>query len=131
MRFDSEYVQNLMHKVQCFPEDIIQLRTNILEKFQRQDFDLMSDPRYFDDWSGKQSYIALGNMMTAAALLGIDSCPIEGFDSATINQLLAEQIGLDLSHWSVAYMVAFGYRKQAPARAKTRQAAEQVIEWFN
>ena len=131
MRFDSEYVQNLMHHVQCFPEDIIQLRTSILEKFQRQDFDLMSNPRYFDDWSGKQTYIALGNMMTAAALLGIDSCPIEGFDCAVINQLLAEQIGLNLEHWRVAYMVAFGYRKQAPARAKTRQTQAQVIEWFN
>ena len=131
MRFDSEYVQNLMHHVQCFPEDIIQLRTSILEKFQRQDFDLMSNPRYFDDWSGKQTYIALGNMMTAAALLGIDSCPIEGFDCAVINQLLAEQIGLDLEHWRVASMVAFGYRKQAPARAKTRQTQAQVIEWFN
>lgn len=131
MRHDSDYVQTLMRQVQCFPEDIIALRTAILEKFQRHDFDLLSDPRYFDEWSIRQSYIALGNMMTTAALLGIDSCPIEGFEQAAVNQVLVEAIGLDPGHWGVAYMVAFGYRKQPPARVKTRQTQAQVVEWLN
>jgi nitroreductase len=38
---------------------------------------LDTDKKLFD-WSSKQTYLAL-NMMTAAALTGIDSCPIEGF----------------------------------------------------
>ena len=38
-------------------------------------------------WSGlKQTYIALGNMMTSAALLNIDSCPMEGFDLDAVTQ---------------------------------------------
>ena len=130
MHHDSDYVQNLMRYVQCFPEEIIQLRTSILEKFQRHDFDLLSHPRHFDEWSTRQTYIALGNMMTTAAMLGIDSCPIEGFEQAGVNQVLVETIGLDVEHWGVAYMVAFGYRKQAPARVKTRQTQAQVVEWL-
>ena len=35
-------------------------------------------------WTAKQSYIALGNMMTAAAFVGIDSCPIEGFEKENV-----------------------------------------------
>jgi nitroreductase len=50
---------------------------NFIE-FQERDFDLDTDKKLFD-WSSKQTYIALGNMITAAALTGIDSCPIEGF----------------------------------------------------
>ena len=40
---------------------------------------LSSDDNIYS-WTAKQSYIALGNMMTAAAIKGIDSCPIEGFE---------------------------------------------------
>lgn len=130
MRYDSYYVQNLMRNVQQFPEDIIALRTSILEKFQRQDFDLMASPRHFNDWSMKQTYIALGNMMTTAAMLGIDSCPIEGFDQKAVNDVLAETIGLDLQDWGVSYMLTFGYRKHEPGRAKTRQPIEQVVDWY-
>ena len=43
--------------------------------------DLLDGPRsaLIDQWSTNQLYIALGTFMTAAALLGIDTCPIEGF----------------------------------------------------
>ena len=48
-----------------------------------------------DDWSSKQTYIALGNMMTTAALLGIDSCPMEGFSLDTVTDILANKGILD------------------------------------
>src|SRR5690606_25278261 len=32
-------------------------------------------------WAAKQTYIALGNLLSAAADLKIDSCPMEGFDA--------------------------------------------------
>jgi hypothetical protein len=46
-------------------------------EFQESDFDLDTDKKLFD-WSRKQTYIALGNMMTSAALVGID-VPLKGF----------------------------------------------------
>jgi len=130
MRYDSDFVQNFMRQVQLFPEDAAATRTGILEKFQREDFSLLDSERAINDWSGKQSYIALANMMTAAAMLGIDSCPIEGFAHQAVQQLLATEIGVDLNDWSVAYLLAFGYRKTAPARPKTRQPQADVVEWL-
>lgn len=130
MRYDSEYVQDFMRHIQNFPEDAAQTRTAILKKFQEQDFALFESERAMVDWGGKQTYIALANMMTAAALIGIDSCPIEGFEQEALQQLLAEQIDLDLNAWSVAYLVAFGYRNGPPARPKTRHELTDIVQWF-
>jgi hypothetical protein len=58
------------------PADVIEMYSKFYREFQESDFDLDTDKKLFD-WS--QTYIALGNMMTSAALVGIDSCPIEGF----------------------------------------------------
>ena len=131
MRYDSAFVQHFMREVQQFPEDIIALRSSFLEQFQREDFDLLSSERAMTDWSGKQTYIPLANMLTAAAMIGIDSCPIEGFTQQAVEQVLADEIGLDLQQWGVAYLVAFGYRKEQPARAKTRQGLDAVVEWVS
>ena len=131
MRYDSEYVQNFMRQVQKFPEEAAVMRTGILEKFQRLDFALLDSERHINDWAGKQTYLPLANMMTAAALIGIDSCPIEGFEKAGLEQVLAEDMGIDLQGWEAAYLLAFGYRIQAPARPKTRQDMAEIVQWFN
>jgi len=130
MRYDSAYLQYMMREVQHYPEDIIQLRSGLIEKFQRSDFDLLGSERTLTDWATRQTYLPLANMMTAAALIGIDSCPIEGFERAEVERILAEQAGVDLDQWAAAYMVAFGYRKNPPPRPKTRQGLEQVVEWL-
>jgi len=128
MRYDNDYVQHFMRDVQKFPDDAIQARTCMLKKFQEQDFALLDSDRAMTDWSGKQTYIALGNMMTAAALIGIDSCPIEGFALEAVEQVLSDDIGLDTTNWSVAYLLGLGYRKAPPARPKTRQDKAAVIQ---
>ncbi|MDF9842539.1 nitroreductase [Paenibacillus sp. PastF-1] len=61
-------------------------------------------------------------------MIGIDSCPIEGFNMELIEQTLEAEGILDREHFGLACMVAFGYRKAEP-RAKTRQTAGQVIQW--
>jgi nitroreductase len=58
------------------------------------------------EWSSKQTYIALANMMNAGASIGIDSCPIEGFERENIEKLL----DIDISHYRVSVLVPFGYR---------------------
>jgi len=131
MRYDSEFVQNFMRQIQHFPEEACVARTTVLEKFQKQDFALLESERAIGDWAAKQTYLPLANMMTAAALIGIDSCPIEGFDKSALEQVLAQELAVDLENWGVAYLVAFGYRAGEPARPKTRQALESVVEWFN
>ena len=47
------------------------------------------------NWSNKQAYIGLGVLLTAAADLGIDACPMEGFDAAKFDEILGlNKLGL-------------------------------------
>lgn len=130
MRYDSGYVQNFMRQVQKFPEEAAVARGAILEKFQRNDFALLESERAMNDWAARQTYLPLANMMTAAALIGIDSCPIEGFEREALEQVLARELAVNLEQWGVAYLLAFGYRKGESARPKTRQEMAAVVEWF-
>ena len=76
-------------------------------------------------WTSKQSYIAAGNMMTAAATLGIDSCPIEGFDKNQVEEILE----LDRSKYQLSLVLPFGYRTN-PQSEQQRQSIEDVVEFI-
>lgn len=129
MRFDSAYVADFMRNVQKLPKDVVEKKKAKYQKFQSSDFSLLGDPRYLHDWAGKQVYIALGNMMTSAAMIGIDSCPIEGFDLAETEALLADAGALDRDQEGLAVMLALGYRIN-PQPAKTRQPMSQLVRWI-
>ena len=80
-----------------------------------------------DAWSAKQVYIALGDFLTSAALLGIDACPMEGFDPAQHDQIL----GLGADGYSAVVMATVGYRAEDDKHArapKVRFKTEEVIE---
>jgi nitroreductase len=127
MKWNSEYIPRFMREVQQFPDDIIKVRSTFIEHFQKSDFDLTDERKLFD-WASKQAYIALGNMMTAAAMIGIDSCPIEGFKQKETDVLLSQSFGIDTTQYGLSYMVAFGYRLNEP-RAKTRRTMQDVVTW--
>jgi nitroreductase len=79
------------------------------------------------DWSIRQVYIALGQFMTAAALLGIDTCPMEGIDPAKYDEVL----GLAGGDYSTAVVCPAGYRAETDKYAtlpKVRYAASELIE---
>ncbi len=57
-------------------------------------------------WSSRQVYIASANMMTAAASIGIDSCPMEGFDRNAVEQIT----GIDTETYGIVLLLPFGYR---------------------
>lgn len=54
------------------------------------------------DWTSKQTYIALANMLTGAAAIGVDSCPIEGFNYDKMNEVLAAEGLFDPNEWGVS-----------------------------
>ncbi|MDD2400104.1 MAG: NAD(P)H-dependent oxidoreductase [Sulfurovum sp.] len=85
---------------------------------------LKSDEKTFA-WTARQTYIALANMMSAAAFVGIDSCPIEGFEKENVEEIL----GLDTLKWQVSVMVAFGYRKNEQSK-QLRLPFEEVVEFI-
>ena len=77
-------------------------------------------------WARNQAYIALGNLLTSAALLGIDACPMEGFDRAQYDEIL----GLKAQGYASAVIAALGYRLPADKYAsapKVRFPKEQLI----
>nr|WP_251055689.1 MULTISPECIES: nitroreductase family protein [unclassified Exiguobacterium] len=128
MHFDAPYINHMMQDVIGLTPEAQKGRHSFYRQFQEADFDLVSSKRAMRDWSAKQTYIALGNMMTSAAQIGIDSCPIEGFDQQAIEQLLREE-GHLTDNLNVAVMAAFGYRNAAPAHAQTRQAIADLVDW--
>jgi len=125
---DSDYIKYMMEEVQELPQEIVQAKGTTYDKFLRTGFRLQENERVMFEWSCRQTYLALGNMMTAAALIGIDSCPMEGFESDNIEKVLIQEGIMDPEHFGISCMVAFGYRLHEPNK-KTRQAAEQIIRW--
>jgi nitroreductase len=128
VRYDSEYVLDQMKNVQNMPEEVVTYFIGALKNVQEVR-GLLENERLLYEWSAKQTYIAMGNMMTAAALAGIDSCPIEGFDYAAVDHILEEDGLLEGGNLKASVMVAFGYRNEEPKRAKTRSNMDKIIIW--
>lgn len=79
-----------------------------------------------DTWATKQTYIALGNFMTSAALIGIDTCPMEGIVPSQYDEIL----GLAAQGYQTVVVAAAGYRASGDkyaAMPKVRFTAEEVI----
>lgn len=129
VRYDSEYVMRLQKEVKNYPDHLIEKLLPRYREFQESDWHLLDNERALFDWSCKQTYIALGNMMTAAALIGIDSCPIEGFDYDRVHQVLEQEGLLEEGRLDVSVMAAFGYRAQEPKYPKSRQKLEDIVRW--
>ena len=84
-------------------------------------------PEYVAQWSKNQAYIALGQLMGAAALLGIDTCPMEGFVATKYDEIL----GLAGTDYTTCVLLPVGYRSSDDKYAslpKVRFEAKDVIE---
>ena len=80
-------------------------------------------------WAKLQSYIALGNFMTCAALLGIDCCPMEGF----VPNVYDEVLGLEEKGLTTAVLCPAGYRAtddKYGSLAKIRYPKEDLFEYL-
>lgn len=87
--------------------------------------DTLSSDENIYHWSAKQTYIALGNMMTSAAYIGVDSCAIEGFEKENIEKLL----DIDTTKHQVAVLLALGYRVNEQS-TQQRLPFEDVVEFI-
>jgi nitroreductase len=78
------------------------------------------------EWAARQVYIALGQFMTAAAVLGVDTCPLEGIDPAKYDEIL----GLKGTRHETVVACAAGYRSaddKYAGMAKVRRPLDQVV----
>lgn len=129
--YNSEYITKIMSDIQHLAKDVADQRRSKFENFQKNNFNLLENDRALFDWASKQTYIALANMMTAAAFLEIDSCPIEGFSISSVENILEEEGILDTNHFGVSVMASFGYRDESKQpHPKTRQPLEDIVQWI-
>ena len=85
---------------------------------------LSSDENIYS-WTVKQTGLAMGNMMTAAAIKGVDSCAIEGFEKEKVEEIL----GLDLTKYRLSVIIPFGYRINEQS-SQLREPLENVVEFI-
>jgi len=103
-------------------EDLAGFRNVILGSIEKA-----SAAGFLDVWQSRQLFIALGNLMTSAALLGIDTCPMEGFEPEKVDEVL----GLTERGLTTLVMCPVGYRAAEDKYAtlpKVRFEAQDIIE---
>lgn len=96
VRSSDAYIQSEFEKFH-YPDYLLQMYAGFV------------DPRsdeVLECWSSRQVYIAAANMMSAAASIGIDSCPMEGFDRDSVEKIM----GIDTEVYGVPLLIPFGYR---------------------
>ena len=79
------------------------------------------------NWAARQTYIALGVLLSACAMVGVDACPMEGFQPAQYDELL----GLKAKGFASVALAAAGYRLPSDSlstMAKARHPVEEVLE---
>ncbi len=83
---------------------------------------------YLDTWMSRQVYIALGQFMASAALLGVDTCPMEGLEPPKYDEIL----GMPAQGYTTLCACAAGYRAledMYAASPKVRFEARDVVTW--
>ena len=120
---DLDQLINATSAVRGVPAEQLGFYREMMQK------DLIDGPRsqQIERWAANQVYIALGTFMTAAALLGVDTCPIEGFSPADYDRIL----GLETSPYRSCVVCAAGYRDATDkyaGLAKVRYASAELIE---
>ncbi|MFA6144522.1 MAG: NAD(P)H-dependent oxidoreductase [Sulfurimonas sp.] len=119
VRSDSPYVRKMFERRGMSSEMVdtyLGVYKNYLDPIE-------ADEELLENWTAKQCYIALANMMTYAATLEIDSCPIEGFDKEGVEAILDLDYGR-----SVAVICALGYRMN-PQSEQKRLELKQIVEY--
>ncbi len=105
------------------PPEQIEGYIKLYSEFMAETFS--SDEKTFC-WTARQTYIALANMMTGAASIQIDSCPLEGFEKEKVEEIL----GIDPAKWQVSVIVAFGHRVD-PQPKQIRLPLEEIVTFID
>ena len=121
---DLEQLIHAISAVRGVPAEQLGFYRDLMQK------DLLDGPRsqQIERWASNQVYIALGTFMTAAALLGVDTCPIEGFSPPDYDRIL----GLEDNPYRSCVVCAAGYRDASDKYAdlaKVRYAPSELIEY--
>ena len=121
----DRYIQR-MAEVQKVAVDNLEGFANVVKGF-------LKNPPYklnLDEWAARQTYIALGFYMTCAAMLGIDTLPMEGFVPAKYDEVL----GLPAKGYHAVVLCPAGYRAdddKYATKPKVRYPTESVVDYID
>lgn len=124
---ESKDFENIFRNIKKVSDDTFDMIKDKFSEFQKDHLKLLENERTLFDWASKQTYIALANMMTTAAFLGIDSCAIEGFNKEQAEKYFSEKEVFDINEYGISYFVSFGYRDQE-ITPKTRKNLNEIYE---
>lgn len=124
-KLNEEYVEGYLKEMQRLrkstDEYIGSYRTKIHKVIENPQINKFS-------WMIRQTYIALGYATFAAAQLGIDATPIEGFDEQALNEILK----LDTDREEAVVMLTLGYRDEKEDKLinlpKIRKPMDLMVE---
>lgn len=116
----DDYIHHVAH-TRALPKEAVEGYGN----FMKSKVSLMSEEQR-NVWTSKQTYLALGNLLNAAAELRIDVTPMEGFEPEKVNEIL----GLNEMGLNASLIATIGYRHEEDGNqflAKVRKPAEQLF----
>ncbi|MBE7640370.1 NAD(P)H-dependent oxidoreductase [Salegentibacter sp. BLCTC] len=124
-KLNENYIDSYLENISKIREMKVQdlsglkdmLTSNIVEKPEEQQ----------KIWAQKQAYIALGNLLSAAAHLKVDTCPMEGFDAKKIDQVL----GISGTNLTTAVIATAGYRSYEDQMQHAKKVRKQENELFH
>jgi len=105
------------------PEDKLEFYVNLYANHLK---DTLSSDENIYAWTAKQTIFAAANMMSAAAVKGVDSCPIEGYDKDGVETILA----LDKSKFRLSMLLPLGYRVNEQS-SQQRLKFDEVVEYID
>jgi nitroreductase len=123
---DEEHVDRFLQRIVELRggtgDSLMKLRKGILG-------DIVTGERskFVTEWAIRQAYIALGQFIASCAVLGVDSCPMEGFRA----DLYDEELGLAADGYTATVLCPAGYRSENDRYAtlpKVRFASEHMIK---
>ncbi|MEB3210282.1 MAG: NAD(P)H-dependent oxidoreductase [Leptolyngbyaceae bacterium] len=123
---DVDHYLERMAEVQGTPVENLQGFGKVVKGF-------LSNPPYpldINEWATRQVYIALAQFMVCAAMMKVDTCPMEGFVPAKYDEVL----GLTGTDYASVVVCPAGYRAEddkSAARPKVRYSKETVLDYVD
>jgi len=117
---DKRFIENYFGRVKLIrntPDSIL----NPFKEFLIEDFEKKSQDD-INEWSTKQAYLAMGNLLTTCALEGIDACPMEGFSPKDYDEVLE----LNTKGLQSVLVMPVGYRAEDDFMAELKKVRKEL-----
>lgn len=130
VNIDSDWFHDINQQVKGMAPDDIETLKEHFNSFQQNDLHVLDNERTLFDWTSKQTYIVLANMLTAAAVMGIDATPIEGYNREALTKVLVDHQLFDPEEWGISVLAQFGVHDPSHRpHPKMRRPIDEVVTY--